>query len=199
MSETDKLLEQVYKKYIFIYHKCKQRGLNAMRLAKALNNLDMWCRRDRLVFTHNDLRKLFPEDSDVTFKAGLARLTATGVMKRVARGVYLYTLAGNQGSNLLERIAVTLRRGHYNYLSLESALSAYGIISQVPLAGITVMTTGRSGIFDIPFGRIEFIHTKRHGGQILDHTRDVGRPLRMATPEAAVRDLRRVGRLTRRN
>ncbi|MCY4186637.1 MAG: hypothetical protein OXC82_12090 [Rhodobacteraceae bacterium] len=58
-----------------------------MRLAKALNTLDMWCRRDRLVFTHNDLRKLFPEDSDVTFKAGLARLTATGVMKRVARGV----------------------------------------------------------------------------------------------------------------
>ncbi len=88
-------------------------------------------------------------------------------------------MAGNQGSNLLERIAVTLRSGHYNYLSLESALLAYGIISQVPLAGITVMTTGRSGIFDTPFGRIEFIHTKRHGGQILDHTRDVGWPLRM--------------------
>ena len=165
-----------------------------MRLAEALNTLDGWSRRGRLVFAQNDLRKLFPGDSDATFKAGLARLKANGFVKRVARGVYLYTLAGNHVPHLLERIAVTLRRGHYNYISLESALSVYGIISQVPLAGITVMTTGRSGIFDTPFGRIEFTHTKRRGDLILTHTRDVGRPLRMATPEAAVRDLRRVGR-----
>lgn len=56
------------------------------------------------------------------------------------------------------------------------------------------MTTGRAGIFETPFGRIEFIHTKRSVEDILDNTVDIGRPLRMATPQAAARDLRRVGR-----
>ena len=168
--------------------------LDIMRLEEALKTFDRWSRRGRFVYTRNDLRKLFPGDSDVTFKAGLERLTTTGFLQRVARGVYMYKLSGDPGQHLLERIAVTLRRGHYNYLSLESALSVYGIISQVPLAGIAVMTTGRSGVFVTTLGRIEFIHTKRSGDHILAHTRDVGHPLRLATPGAAVRDLRRVGR-----
>ena len=56
------------------------------------------------------------------------------------------------------------------------------------------MTTGRTGTFDTPFGLVEFTHTKRSTSDILEQTRDVGRPLRVATPSAASRDLRRVGR-----
>ena len=34
----------------------------------------------------------------------------------------------------VEHVAIALRRGHYSYVSLESALSEYGAISQVPLS-----------------------------------------------------------------
>ncbi|MDR3249205.1 MAG: hypothetical protein LBT39_10520 [Treponema sp.] len=54
------------------------------------------------------------------------------------------------------------RAESFCYLSLESALSDAGVISQIPLAWVTVMTGGRSGI--IPCGRwgsIEYIHTQK--------------------------------------
>ena len=127
---------------------------------------------------------------------GLDRLTKTGALVRAAFGVFVHSRSDRSGVSLLEEIATAIRRGTYCYLSLESALSENGIISQIPLSGITVMTTGRSGVFQTPFGRIEFTHTKRNPADILENTRDVGRPLRLATPEAARRDLLRVGRNT---
>ncbi len=165
-----------------------------MRLPEAINTLTDWARKGRVLFTLEDLRKLFPRDRDAAFRGGLDRLVSAGVLHRVSRGLFVFALAGRRDPHLLERIAVALRRGCYSYLSLESALSEHGVISQVPLAGITVMTTGRAGLFDTPFGRIEFTHTKRSVSDILKQTRETGRPLRIATPGAAARDLRRVGR-----
>ena len=165
-----------------------------MRLPEAIMTLTAWSRKGRVLFTRDELRKLFPHDSDTAFKEGIKRLTLGGILRRVSRGLFIFSLAERRDPYLLEQIAVALRRGHYNYLGLESALSEYGAISQVPLAGITVVTTGRAGVFETPYGRIEFTHTKRGVDDILMHTRDVGRPLRLATPSAASRDLRRVGR-----
>ncbi len=167
-----------------------------MRILDAIKTLTEWSRRGRAVFTRNDLRKIFPDDSDAAFRDSLFRLVSEGVMYRVSRGVFVFALDQRGDPDRLERIATALRRGCHSYLSLESALSEYGIISQVPLAGITVMTTGRSRVFSTVFGRIEFTHTNRSVDDILDNTRDVGRPLRLATPGAAARDLRRVGRNT---
>ncbi|MXZ50433.1 MAG: hypothetical protein F4073_07535 [Rhodobacteraceae bacterium] len=48
-----------------------------MRFVKAITTLDELSRRNRLFFTHNDLRMRFPVESDGTFKGGFARLTAT--------------------------------------------------------------------------------------------------------------------------
>ena len=57
------------------------------------------------------------------------------------------------------------------------------------------MTTGRKGIYNTIYGVIEFTHTKRTVKDILESTSKVnGRPLRMASKEAALRDLKRVGR-----
>ena len=165
-----------------------------MRLSEAIRTFTTWSRTGRVIFTRNDLRKLFPNDGDAAFRAGIRRLVQGGFLHHVSRGLFVYSMTQGRDPHLLEQIAVALRRGSYSYLSLESALSEYGIISQVPLAGITVMTTGRSGVFDTVYGRIEFTHTKRGVAEILDHTRDVGWSLRMATPGAADRDLRRVGR-----
>ncbi|CDH34911.1 conserved hypothetical protein [Xenorhabdus bovienii str. Intermedium] len=93
-------------------------------------------------------------------------------------------------------IAKTMRRGEYNYVSLESALSEYGAISQIPIDRLTVMTTGRKGEYNTPFGTVEFTHTKRAVSDIINHIQDVGRPLRLANKQAAYRDLKRAGRNT---
>ena len=75
-------------------------------------------------------------------------------------------------------------------------MADYSAISQIPVDRLTVMTTGRSAEYKTPFGTIEFTHTKRSPMDILDNTRQVGWVLRLATKEAAFRDLKRVGRNT---
>ncbi|BBM66921.1 hypothetical protein VA249_35670 [Vibrio alfacsensis] len=125
----------------------------------------------------------------------LKRLVKNQILERVARGIYLYALSKDRFSaNTLEIIAKTLRRGEYSYVSLESALSEYGVISQIPVNRLTVMTTGRKGEYKTRYGVIEFTHTKKSVPDIIDSIRSVGRPLRIATQETAIRDLKRVGR-----
>lgn len=166
-----------------------------MKQAQALQRFDQWARQDRVVFTVGDLVKVLGERGQ-TLQATLARLVRSKVLARAARGVYVYCLDPRPRPELIERIAVALRRGHYNYVSLESALSEQGAISQIPIDRLTVMTTGRSGEYRTPWGVIEFTHTKRGVEQILMHTHPIGRVLRMATAKTAWRDLKRVGRNT---
>jgi len=164
-----------------------------MEQSVAIKVLAGWARAGRVVFTVSDLAKLFPEQRR-TLQAALGRLVEEGVLVRACRGVYVYVLTADPGSDVIESIAVALRRGYYSCISLESALSEYGAISQLPVDRLTAMTTGRSGVYRTPWGTIEFTHTKRSPTDILDNTRRVGRPLRLATPQAAWRDLKRVGR-----
>ncbi len=162
----------------------------------ALKRLNLWDKQGRFVFTRADLAKIFHEDSPRAFKAGLQRLVADEILLRPVRGVYLYELSQSRGSDTIEHIARALRRGEYNYVSLESALSEYGVISQIPVERLTVMTTGRKGEYPTPYGTIEFTHTKRRPVDILPGIRDVNRPLKLATVATAWRDLKRVGRNT---
>ena len=162
----------------------------------ALKRLNHWSQQGRFVFTRADLAKIFHDDTPRALKAGLQRLVDEGILVRPARGIYVYTLHHGNTSHTAEHVARALRRGNYNYISLESALSEYGIISQIPVDRLTVMTTGRKGEYPTPFGTIEFTHTKRAPTDILPGTQDVGRPLKLATPAAAWRDLKRVGRNT---
>jgi len=167
-----------------------------MDKASALKRLNLWDKQGRYVFTRSDLAKIFHDDSPRAFKAGLQRLVTDEILLRPARGVYLYALSQGRGSDTIEHIARALRRGEYNYVSLESALSEYGVISQIPVDRLTVMTTGRKGEYSTSSGTIEFTHTKRRPEDILPGVRDVGRPLKLATPATAWRDLKRVGRNT---
>src|SRR5690554_3344631 len=149
----------------------------------ALKRLSDWDRQGRYVFNRGDLAKIFHEDSPRAFKAGLNRLVKDGLLQRPARGVYIFAMAHSRDSHAIEHVARALRRGEYNYVSLESALSEYGGISQVPVDRLTVMTTGRKGVYGTPVGTIEFIHTKRKPSVILSGVVDVKRPLRLATPQ----------------
>ncbi|WP_318387590.1 type IV toxin-antitoxin system AbiEi family antitoxin [Enterobacter sp.] len=165
-----------------------------MNRSTALQKFTEWDKQRRYVFTLADLSKIFSEDSPKTLQAGLNRLVKEGILIRPVRGVYLFNLAHSRDSYTIEHIARALRRGEYNYVSLESALSEYGVISQIPIDRLTVMTTGRKGTYHTPFGTIEFTHTKRQQQDILAAVVQTNRPLKIATPECALRDLKRVGR-----
>ncbi len=165
-----------------------------MRTAEAVRILAEWDRYGWAVFTLADLRKLFPHSADKTLSESLRRLVRQGLLERVARGVFVNPLSGRSRVGLFERIACAIRCGEYNYISLECALSEWGVISQVPQAWLTVMTTGRKGVFRTPYGVIEFTHTRRSPADIARNTVGRDRPLRIATARAALRDLRRVGR-----
>ena len=165
-----------------------------MKKTPAIKTFTHWDAKNRYVYTLSDLVKLFPEDSPRTLQEGVNRLVKTGILQRVSRGIYLYALSHSKDSHVIEQIAKALRRGDYNYVSLESALSEYGAISQIPVDRLTVMTTGRKGKYKTPYGTIEFTHTKRKLRDILESMKDVGRPLRLANPMAAWRDLKRAGR-----
>lgn len=162
----------------------------------AIKVLSEWDRKGRYVYTLHDLAKLFPDDKRKTLQEGVNRLVRSDLLQRACRGVYVYSLARSIDSFTIERITQALRRGEYNYISLESALSEYGAISQIPIDRLTVMTTGRLGTYHTPWGTIEFTHTKRAVSDIITSTQKTERPLRMATAHTAWRDLKRVGRNT---
>ena len=168
-----------------------------MNKVKAIQVLREWDKKGKFVFTKHQLHQLFFEDSPKTFTEGLHRLVKDGILERACRGVYVNPHALSTDGYVIEHIARALRRGEYNYVSLESILSEYGVISQIPIDRLTVMTTGRAGTYKTPFGVIEFTHTKRSIDNILNNILSVEhRPLRIATKKAAWRDLKRVGRNT---
>jgi predicted transcriptional regulator of viral defense system len=165
-----------------------------MKNERAIKLLCHWDTKGRFVYTLDDLAKLFPEDGPRTLQEGVNRLVKAEILQRVGRGIYLYNYARSKDAHVIEHIAKAMRRGEYNYVSLESALSEFGAISQIPVDRLTVMTTGRKGEYRTPYGTIEFTHTSRNLGELLDSFKEVGRPLRMAKLKAAWRDLKRVGR-----
>lgn len=161
----------------------------------AINTLDKFSHQGRYVFHFNDLKNMFSDESERTLKASLKRLVDTNILTRATQGVYVYNRAPKD-SFILEHLAKTIRRGEYNYISLESALSQYGVISQIPMDRLTVMTTGRGGEFKTPWGVIELTHTQRSVSDILNSTIETKSPIKFAKKETALRDLQRVGRNT---
>ncbi len=160
---------------------------------KTFSHLDVV--HKRCVFSRDDLCVMFPDDSPATLNKSIERLTQNGLLERVARGVYVYSLASSKGHYLLEQIALCLRPRELSYISLESALSQYGRISQIPIGVLTLMTTGRSGRYKTPYGIIEFTHTKRSQTNIAHRVCFEGdSPIPFAKEQAAIEDLKRVGR-----
>jgi Family of unknown function (DUF6088) len=141
------------------------------------------------------LRSYFPGEDSNSVKKSLQRMVQRGVLERVCRCVYVEPKRFASFPFKLEAISSALRTGFYSYVSLESALAEYGVISQLPIDYLTVMTTGRSQTFKTPYGTIEFTHTQRHESEIIGQTMSLqGRPLRLALVDLAYADLKRVGR-----
>ncbi|NHB95353.1 type IV toxin-antitoxin system AbiEi family antitoxin [Photorhabdus stackebrandtii] len=159
----------------------------------AINTLDKFSKMGKRIFLLRDLEVIFADDRPRTLQKSIDRLINAGLLVRITKGVYAYARDG-LGSYPLETIAINIRRGEYNYVSLESALSQYGLISQIPIDRLTIMSTGRSGEFETPWGVIEITHTSREPSEILKGTLENRGPLRIARKETALRDLKRVGR-----
>ncbi|MEI7426804.1 MAG: hypothetical protein WCK68_02255 [Betaproteobacteria bacterium] len=169
-----------------------------MKHMELINSLTALERLGVYVLTKKDVEKLFPQEGEKSMEKSLQRMVKDGLLIRAARGIYVNALAvARKPSWILEDVAKALRPGNLSYVSLESILSEYGVISQIPLSRITLMTTGAKGVHETPFGTIEFTHTKRTIPDILERTIFIkDRPLRIAKKHAAVTDLLRVGRNT---
>ena len=161
-----------------------------MKQNEALNILQSWDTHSRYVFRKRDLAVVLDE-SGRTLDQTLARLVKAGVLERPAHGVYLFAHSRNLGSATIELIARNLRRGELTFESLESALSQHGVISQIPIDRLTLMTTGRSGEYRTPYGVVEFTHTKMPVEDILPELVErEGHALPLASKQLAYANLR---------
>ena len=128
-------------------------------------------------------------------EATIAKAVQDGVVERFTRGLYLFRGADCR-HDIRQEAVLRLRPGHYSYISCESALCSWGVITQQMLGAITVMTSGRRQRFATSSG----------GTIVLTHTKkayDVVRPqlvppgdddlLPTAKPLLAYRDLERTG------
>lgn len=149
------------------------------------------------LFLYKDLRAICSELSDTAFKTLLSRAVSSAILVRVCRGIYLYPQTTPTDGLLLFRVAALLRFDKFNYISLETVLSDVGIISQVPINWITIMSSGRSSIITCStFGTIEFVHTKQEPNELIEQLHyDQACGLWRANPTLALRDMR----MARRN
>jgi predicted transcriptional regulator of viral defense system len=157
------------------------------QLAQALRLLTD---REHCVFAASDLAAAVPGCGHV---AGLlSRAVKTGLLKRVCRGIYLYPVSDYPTGHLLFHAAARLRAGEFNYISLETVLSDAGVISQVPINWISIMTSGRSHVVDCgDYGHIEFVHTAQRPDDVSHElTYDPDSRLWRASVRQALRDMK---------
>src|SRR5258707_11592002 len=109
--------------------------MNKINAIKIMRDFD---KQGRFVFIKSDFIKMFPKENLRTLEESLNRLVHAGILVRACRGVYVNEYAKSMDAYLIEHIAKALRRGEYNYISLESVLSEYGVISQIPIGHLTV-------------------------------------------------------------
>jgi predicted transcriptional regulator of viral defense system len=146
--------------------------------------------REHCVFSASDLAAAVP---DCGHAAGLlSRATKAGLLKRICKGIYLYSVPDYPAGHLLFHAAARVRAGEFNYISLETVLSDAGVISQVPMNWISIMTSGRGHVVDCgDYGHIEFVHTAQRPDDLRGElTYDPDCRLWRASVRQALRDMK---------
>jgi predicted transcriptional regulator of viral defense system len=124
-----------------------------------------------------DLQKILGYKNRQTLLVVLHRLVSQGVLARVRRGIYRASINSVEGA-LLANLLYTP-----SYLSFESALSRYGILSQIPYT-ITLATTRRSKKITLDGTAVEYRQLR--GDLFFGHRLEKG--LDIAEPEKAFLD-----------
>jgi hypothetical protein len=93
-------------------------------------------------------------------------------------------------------VAALIRSDAFNYISLETVLSDSGVISQVPMNWISVMSSGRSYALSCgALGTINFVHTNQKPADLRHQlTYDTRCGLWRANVALALRDMKRAHR-----
>jgi predicted transcriptional regulator of viral defense system len=146
--------------------------------------------REHCVFAASDLAGAVPECGQLAVL--LSRAVKGGLLRRVCKGIYFYPVADYPAGNLLFHAAARLRADAFSYLSLETVLSDAGVISQVPMNWISLMSSGRSHVVDCgDYGHIEFVHTAQRPDEVAGElVYDPDLHLWRASVRQAMRDMR---------
>jgi predicted transcriptional regulator of viral defense system len=146
--------------------------------------------REHCVFAASDLAGAVPECGQLAVL--LSRAVKGGLLRRVCKGIYFYPVADYPAGNLLFHAAARLRADAFHYLSLETVLSDAGVISQVPVNWISLMSSGRSHVVDCgDYGHIEFVHTAQRPDEVAGElVYDPVRHLWRASVRQAMRDMK---------
>lgn len=157
------------------------------RLGETLRSLGD---REHCLFAAADLAGAVPGCGQLAVL--LSRAAKGGLLRRVCKGIYLYPVADYRAGHLLFHAAARLRADAFNYLSLETVLSDVGVISQVPINWISLMSSGRSHVVDCgDYGHIEFVHTAQRPDAIASElVYDPDRRLWQASVRQALRDMK---------
>ena len=160
------------------------------------NYLNSKWEEKRYLLAFNDLRSLFPDMSDSAYKTLFCRAAKSEVLTKICRGIYMHERSMPHDGLVLFHIASLLRSNTMNYISLETSLSDVGIISQVPINYISIVSSGRSNIVDCGrFGHIEFVHTNKKPKDIAESVvYDKTRRLWSANISLALKDMKRMCR-----
>ena len=135
-------------------------------------------------------------ENHAALRKTIERLCGAGILARISRGLYLFALTSRGRDQVLGEIIAMLRPGEYCFESLESAAQKWNLVSQTPLGALTVMTTGRRGRFETPYGTVEFTHTDAPVGEVLRNTVPRDGFIPIATKEYTAHHLKRCGRTT---
>lgn len=168
------------------------RSRSTQPMGRLLKELTLLASEERYLFTPDDIRALVPDISDGAYKTLLSRAASDGYLARVCRGLYLFEAARPASGLVLFHAAARLRAMQFNYISLETALSDCGVISQIPINWITLMSSGRSNSISCGrWGTIEFVHTRQKPQDLIGQVHyDSQCRLWRATPQQALRDMR---------
>ena len=143
------------------------------------------------LFRTGDFLTLFPKESRENIVQSLHRHCQYGLLKSVCRGVYANHRARSRNRDVFA-LSRFLRPSNFVYLSREVRLQQLGLITQVYVDYLSLMTDGREQTFNTPYGMIKYAHTDRNWRSIRKHliyNPDTG--LWEADEELAILDLRR--------
>lgn len=147
------------------------------------------------LFSTRDLAHLLGTEANQTFSKFLHKAVKRGFLEKVCQNLFINPTCPPTGRGVLFQVAKMLRWDEFLYISLESQLSYLGLIPQVVVDSLTIMTTGRSYVVKTKYGTIEFTHTSRSLESIAPGVyfdEEIGGF--RATRDRAIGDQKRVGR-----
>lgn len=138
--------------------------------------------KDYPVFKYVDLLKWFPNDNEQTIKQNLKSWVKKELLERIIKGIYKL-----KETEIKDELLLASYFDENSYISLESALSFYGMIPEYPYS-ITSVTTKKTKKFRTGYGIFSYRKIKSDlffGFKLITGNNYL---YRLATPEKALFD-----------